>query len=365
MKSAFVQPRFEGARFSDHTLPLDVAKDLAAYEALLVDLAKHLYLIDHEDRQRVPKNFSKDFHLHIERLDSGSTKPVLSVVAAGVLALGSGNNVYFEKARDLINECIAAPQGQLPPNFPQELLSYFNQIGRSLRDGEWMELPLPNNGIATLTPERRKNLVLAAGQFYEREVELSGTIEEVDWVKNTFRLRTLEGDPITVPMPLTVDSLMRNNGGKDRHLLTFSAVVSVDSWDKIQKVLSADTFELQLNYELSTRFDEIRTLSNGWFEGAGVAPDSVLLEAFATKLISGYPEKATLPTIVPTPEGNLLMEWNLPGEPSVDISLSEQIAYFHRFLPDFSDEEYSFPLTSEAEWKAFFSHIALHIPQLT
>ena len=44
MKTEFLKPRFTGARFDEHTLPVDVARDLAAYEELVIELAKHLWL---------------------------------------------------------------------------------------------------------------------------------------------------------------------------------------------------------------------------------------------------------------------------------------------------------------------------------
>jgi hypothetical protein len=125
MKSEFLQPKFDGARFREHTLPLEVARDLTAYETLVVELAKQLYIQDHPDRQRVPKGFAADFHLHLERVDDGSAKPLLSVVVAGGLAFGAGAT-YFERARDLITACVAAPDGQLPTAFPRALLGHFN-----------------------------------------------------------------------------------------------------------------------------------------------------------------------------------------------------------------------------------------------
>lgn len=83
MKTTFLQPRFDGARFAEHTLPVEVARDLAAYETLVVELAKHLYLHDHPERQRVIRGFSAEFNLHIERVEDGSTKPVLVLGFAG------------------------------------------------------------------------------------------------------------------------------------------------------------------------------------------------------------------------------------------------------------------------------------------
>lgn len=44
MKIEFLQPKFDGARFTEHTLPLEVVRDLAAYEELVTELAKRLFL---------------------------------------------------------------------------------------------------------------------------------------------------------------------------------------------------------------------------------------------------------------------------------------------------------------------------------
>jgi hypothetical protein len=73
----FIQPRFVGPRFEGHTLPLSAAKDLSAYEELVLELAKHLFRQKNQDRVRLPKNFASGFSLHIERIDDGSAKPAL------------------------------------------------------------------------------------------------------------------------------------------------------------------------------------------------------------------------------------------------------------------------------------------------
>lgn len=356
MKSEFIQPRFEGARFSEHTLPLDVARDLAAYETLIIELAKRLYLKDNPERQRVPKGFGADFHLHLERVDDGSAKPVLTLVTAGLLALGIGTNTYFERARELVTECIAAPEGQLPTEFPRDLLGHFNQFGRSLQPDERMEIPGADGTIATLTPERRKRLVLAADHVYEKEIELSGTIEEANWGKSTFQLRLLDGTLIpNIPMPESFYAQSGKYGGKPRHLVTLHGVGAFDSLDRLQKVTSLDTpLDVQEDYLLATKLDELRSLSDGWHDGQGVAPAPEKLDALAARLIGHYPEKLPLPAIVPTPEGNLLFEWDAPGDPSVDVHLTDLKAYFHAFAPDNSDIEREFDLSAHEEWPRLF-----------
>ncbi len=365
MKAEFIQPRFDGARFDEHTLPLEVAKDLAAYETLVKDLAKHLYLKEHPSRQRVPKGFDSDFHLHLEKVDDGSAKPMLSVVAAGALALGIGGNTYFEKARDLITECVQAPEGQLPESFPRHLLSYFNQIGRSLREDEQMELPRKEGGVAVLNPVRRKHLVLAAEKVYEREVELQGTIVEADSEKSTFRLRLLDGSQAVIPMPDSFHPQARNYWGKSHVLVTVKGVATFDSWDNMQKVVLAESFDIQPNYQLSFAFDSLSELQDGWFDGEGLAPKKEQLSAVAEEIVAGFPEHLALPAVVPTPEGNLLLEWNVSGSPSIDIDLESLTAEFHAFTPDEGEIEKAFDLSATEQWKSFFNFLESNVGEVS
>lgn len=357
MKSEFIQPRFEGSRFAEHTLPLDVARDLAAYETLIVELAKRLYLKDNPERQRVPKGFGSEFHLHIERLDDGSARPQLAIVTAGELALGSGGfNTYFERARDLVTECIAASADSLPIDFPRDLLGHFNQVGRSLQQDESMEIPGSGGVTATLTPDRRKQLVLAADTVYEKEIEISGTIGEIDWEKKSFRLRLLDGTKVeNIPLPDSFHADARKYGGRHRHLVTLRVVGAFDSWDRMQKVIAVNTpIDVQEDFRLAARFDELKTLKDGWHDGQGVAPQPDILDVIAAKLIGHFPEKLPLPAIVPTPEGNLLFEWDAPGDASIDLDLSESKVYFHAFGPDQKDIEREFDLSTSEGWQLVF-----------
>ncbi len=361
MKKVFVQPHFEGARFSEHTLPLEVATDLAAYETLVVELAKHLYKKDHPDRQRIPKGFGADFHLHIERLESGSTEPVLSLVSAGVLAMAGTQEGYFERAREVIAECIAAPENQLPVDFPRELLTHFNRIGRSLEEDETMTLSIEGGRQAVLTPDRRKRLVLAAEQVYEREVELTGSIEEADWERSTFRLRLTDGNRLVVPMPESFHAEARSLGGRYRHIVVVRGIGTFDSWDRMQKIVEVESLDVQYDSDLANRFDDLRALEDGWHDGSGNALPEEALDRVAGELVGRYPEKLPLPIIVPTPEGNLFLEWDAPGDPSLDLCLAGMKADFHAFDQDGLDIEKEFELTDSEDWGAFFLFLHQHL----
>ena len=362
MKTHFIQPRFDGERFEEHTLPVEVARDLAAYETLIVALAKHLYLQEHGDRERVPKGFASDFHLHIETIDAGSARPLLAVVVAGSLALMGGSSSYFERSRDLISECIACVDGTLPAEFPRELLSHFNQIGRSLRDGESMQLPRAGVAPAVLTPDRRKKLVLAVDHVYEKEVELSGTIDEADWARSTFRLRLTDGSQTVVPMPDSFHPKAREFGGRGRYFVAVNGIATYDSWDKLQKVVRVDSLEIQPNYVMATRFDELNEIKDGWHDGLGLAPAIPGFSLVAEKFVAHFPEPVPLPVIVPTQDGNLLIEWDTVGDPTVDVNLFRKTASYHAFDSSGRDVEQDFSLATDADWDRFFAFLVDNVP---
>ena len=118
-----------------------------------------------------------------------------------------------------------------------------------------------------------------------------------------------------------------------------------------------DALEVQANYQLVSRFDSLTTMEKGWFEGNGIAPEKEPLMAVAERFVGNYPETLPLPAIVPTQEGNLLFEWDVPGSPSVDLELASMRADFHAFLPGGGDLEQDFSLTTDEDWKAFFTFL--------
>jgi hypothetical protein len=356
MKTEFIQPRFTGSRFNEHTLPVDMLRDLAAYESLLVELAKHLYKQEHPERQRVPKDFFSDFHLSIEQINEGSAILNLVLVVSGSLILPDGV-AYFERARDLVTECIEARE-TLPQQFPKELLSHFNQFGRSLRDDETIELRRAGSEkTAILTPDRRKRLALAADQVYEREVELAGSIVEMDTEKMTFRLRLIDDKQAIIPVPESFRERVKQSLGRDQDYVIVKGIATYDSWDRLQKVISVEWLEV-INFPLISRFIDLSLLKDGWHNGEGKALDRGKLNIVAQNLVCSYPERLPLPIIAPTPEGNLLLEWNTQGLPSIDICLSDMRASFHAFGQAEEDIEKDFSLNTASDWKDFFEFIA-------
>ena len=63
--------RFEGPRFEDHGLDLDVLPELMAYKALLIETAKSLWRAQHLGRERLPKGFEANLSIKFYELSKG------------------------------------------------------------------------------------------------------------------------------------------------------------------------------------------------------------------------------------------------------------------------------------------------------
>ena len=355
MKQDFVQPRFTGERFEEHTLPLEVVRDLIAYQDLIVELAKNLYLDAHPQRKRVPRGFESEYDLHLERVDEGSSKPLISLVAAGTLAVGgpSESREYLERARDVVAECVASAEGTLPQAFPERLLKYFNQIGRSLRDDEGVELGYFNKEAAALNQERRKTLVLAANARYEKEFKILGTIEEAKFSSSTLGLKLIEGGTQTVSYEEDFDPLVRLHGGNERTLVTVEGIAQFDKWNCLKDIIKVEKIEVQENCQILTRLEELSCLEDGWYNGLGAALKKEGITTTIELLVSSFPKDLPLPGIFPTPEGDLSLEWNHAYQSSLDIDLETLQGEFHA-VTETEEIEEDFDLSSESGWRDFY-----------
>ena len=159
----FLRPRLVGGRFDSHAIPLDFLKDLAVLEELIVEVAKVEFLKDHSSRQRSPRGFTDGIALKLTGIEDGSAIPVISLFVAANFLFPPENQIYFERARDAVAHAVAAAERNQPVTdfLPEKTLSYFDRIGRGLRDDEAIEFNTPAaTSPARLTRETRCNSCL-------------------------------------------------------------------------------------------------------------------------------------------------------------------------------------------------------------
>ncbi len=93
MNQEFLKPRLDGARFDEHSIPLELLKDFAALEEMLIEVAKWKFRQAHPDSKRIQRNFSKGLELHLAGVEDGSAIPTIVLMFAGLFP--AENAVYL------------------------------------------------------------------------------------------------------------------------------------------------------------------------------------------------------------------------------------------------------------------------------
>ena len=316
----FLKPRLHGARFEDAAIPLQVLADLAALREMVIEVAKWKYLQANTERRRVPRGFTNKVELKLTGVEEGSAVPVINIVSAepSLNGLDLPYQAYFEMARDDIVSAIAsASEGGHPSNnlrLPPKYLSYFNRIGRGLRDKEYFEFNVPSgSGPARLTRESR-NLLLQAASVTEisQEVNLRGTVPEADQDKKTFELQQVYGNKVVCPLPdfhreTIIDAF---TGYEENARILVQGIGRFDLQNRLLGVDSIDSVSVLELLDVPARLDELRSMKDGEFDGLGIAPSHKGLDWLSNTFEIYYPDDLPLPNTYPTSEGGLEMEWS-------------------------------------------------------
>ncbi len=329
MQQDFLRPRLVGGRFEEHSLPLDVLKDWTAFEELVIEIAKDIYLKENRERKRTPRGFTDDFSLRLSAVEPGSAIPVLKRHFSGEKLPFSD---LFDRAFGLVQaSIIAVNMGQaVPEEFPREFLGYFNRFGSSLREGEHIEWTAPGATMATVYDRTtRKKLVLTGAKSYQTAADLRGWITEVNAEKNSYTIKVIGGPKLfgNYPRELAkrvLDALSEFQRDKFQSCkVLVRGQVDYDLNDQPVKVTETQHIELLDPNDVAARCEELAQLKDGWLDGEGTAPTKAGLAAFSSAWGNAETAALPLPHIYPTPEGGVQMEWTQDGwEISAEVELA-------------------------------------------
>ena len=104
----FIRLRLIGARYDDHSVPLEFLKDVAVLEEMVVEVAKSKFRADHPNRQRSPRGFTKNIHLRLAAINPGSAILDIQLALESSTLFPLGDQIYFGNARDAIIQGIGA-----------------------------------------------------------------------------------------------------------------------------------------------------------------------------------------------------------------------------------------------------------------
>lgn len=331
MNQLFLEPKLTGSRFSEHSVPLELFKDLAVLEEMIVEVAKWKFLQANPERKRSPRGFIEGIELHLQTIKEGSAIPVIMLTFSTLFPPASAD--YFNQAKESIIAAVnAAEQRQsVIAHIPPDLLSYFDRFGRSLREGEAIELPSSKGYVAKLTPESRRSLILTSSQIQEwsQELRLRGTIPKVDKRKKIFEVELSDGVRLEAPISnqhraTILDAFDEYEKGA-RVLL--QGIVKKDRQDRLKSIESVDHISLLDPLDVATRLEALAELEEGWLDGKGHAPDKTRLAWLSTAFDTLYDPTLPLPYLYPTAEGGIQAEWSLDDwEISLEINLAGQVA---------------------------------------
>ncbi len=322
---------YQGNRFRNARLPVDVLSDFPAFRDLLVSYAKDEWLRRHSDRQRVPKGFDKSLTFDLVDIEEGSAIPKLewNRSSAQVNLPGFADEIeeVVEAAYSDIISLIEGQSGRVSA-LSSEKVRALNRFGAGLRQNERIELSdRQSTKVVFLDAVRRKQLITGARETYQTRFEdigeLIGTLSKSEY-DGGVTIRTVQYGDIFVPIEATqVREEFDGNLGNE---VQFELLVELDSQDQFRRV--ADVFDIGIvDDELSAaltkcrvRLDELRTLEAGWHDGHGSkVTDSALSSAqtFLTK----RPSYCGAFRIFPTENGGVLIDFEQGGwDYSVEVS---------------------------------------------
>ena len=328
MPNPTFKPELHGERFAHHEVPLEFLKDFAVFEEMLIEVAKHAYLVDHPGRTRIPRGFTKGVELRLAAIEPGSA--ILSLVLVG-LSIGD-ESVYITRAHDKIVNTIANVDSGQQPELPSELLRYFDRFGRSLLKGERISFPRAGGGETSLTPEVREKLLRASqAEEWTEETVLKGRVSDVNMADRKFELELMNGTKLKAPLEqqhsgTLVEAL---SGYRNNRILALKGVLRKDKNGLPKSVDSVEHVTILDPLDVETRLEELAALKDRWLDGKGVALDKAGLKILSEQFERNFDSELPLPHIYPTPEGGVLAEWVL-GEwaVSLEIQLPSQAAQF-------------------------------------
>jgi len=356
---SFFKPHLIGKRFDDHTIPLELLRDFAVLEEMIIETAKWKYLEKNSERQRVPRGFANGVSLRLKAIEPGSAIPEF-IYEINQESMFPEITDYLEEARVSIVSAISSVENneEATDYMPANLLAYFDRFGRNLQDDEIIEFSIPNDDTkkAKLSKPTRKKLVLASKvSEITDEVLLRGVIPEADQAKMTFELQIVDGSKINAPISVEYMNTVLEafQGYKQNTKVVLRGIGKFNRYEKLLSIEAIEHINILDALDVPSRIEELRSLGNGWLDGEnGIALSDNDLTWFSDAFELNFDNDLMLPYLFPTPEGGLLLEWTInEHDLSLEVFLVKHSAQWHDYnMTTEEEEERVLDLNKSSDW---------------
>jgi hypothetical protein len=372
----FLKPKFEGHRFDDHTLPVSMLEDFSAFEELVFELAKKIYLEKNPLRKRVPKGFTDNVYLKLSSIEEGSTIPniliavVTSLSTPTIPVQNTEYFSYFEQARDKVFELVENVNSGKSIDIDTKFLNYFNRIGKNLEEGETIDFlnePTSDRNVKFNKNTRRKLLLSRNENLeYSEKIKENILIPSIDKKNQIFKI---EINSNIIECPISKDFLdtilTAFQEYENKTLVSLKATGVFNENNKLIHVEDIESMDILDPFDISVRLTELSKLEDKWYDGIdGKALNKKRLEIFKNYFENYFNNDLTLPAIFPTINGDIVLEWKKNvSEISLEVNLSnfESSLFYFDMQNDDNDFELSLKLDSEENWPELNDLISKHI----
>jgi len=190
-----VRLRFRGPRFRDHALDLSAVTELCRFQEIIAETAKALWRAENPDRQRLPPHFEDRTRLCLRRIEDGSATVPLEVYLEppeqGEFWPRPPEPTELNNAVELTHRVLesAAAGAEIPSTLPTSLIPQFAEFGKTLGEGEEIELQPPNGAAPTrINRTVREHLATYAERPQPTVLELTGECLEADVRHGRFQI---------------------------------------------------------------------------------------------------------------------------------------------------------------------------------
>lgn len=372
----FLTPKLEGHRFDDHTLPVSMLEDFSAFEELVFELAKKIYLEKNPSRKRVPKGFTENVYLKLSSIEEGSTIPKILIAAITSLTTptipiqNTENFSYFELAREKVFELVENVNAGKSIEIETKFLNYFNKIGKNLEEGETIDFlnePSSSRNIKFNKNTRRKILLSRNENLeYSEKIKENILIPSIDKKNQIFKIE-INGNIIECPFTKDFQDtiLTAFQEYENKTLVSIKATGVFNENNKLIHIEDIESMDILDPFDISVRLSELSNLEDKWYDGIdGKALNNEKLELFKNYFENYYNNDLTLPAIFPTINGDIVLEWKKDNnEISLEVNLSNfnSTLFYFEMENDGNDFEEQLDLNVEQNWVSLNSLITKYI----
>jgi hypothetical protein len=356
-REILLEPRFEGDRFRDHSLPFSLLRDLEALQGIILEIAKSDYKENNPTRQRIPRGFSDQLELHLSTR-TGSFVAEVTLITDGSLL--DGFDPRLQRARAACDRFLSTlshiqeqRHGPLP-SLPDTAWPYVEKFGRGLQSDESICMASARIGEVRLTREIRRQLLRSRPGSKPLSEDVKVLAKVVD-VRPRDRVMPIELNDGRV-IPCTINAAQVADLG-DVRVGDFGArwalIRGIGLFDRSQQLLrveEADALELLDNTDPIVQIEQLRQLPAGWLDGKGVPPSGPLLDQISAWLENHLRSEEPTPRLYPTPEGGVEAEWLIGRlDLSIEFDPNNNIVHWHAMDLDRDTVEEDFVPLHDAE----------------